>query len=349
MASTPSDLAEFRLLRALRAGQPGAFPSLWNAQAGASWSVFRALCDTDAEAIGWMASFRLDLSERAVTFAPAEALAPQMGRALLDHVGEAFADDSPMPHVPLAPDESGLRRLPRRTRLHYLVDLFFDHTVADENVREAYRLLEPSQDTDARLLVHAALMRNPPAQALILPPGVDLPAPPPSAARRGVLLIGATGALLLALLPLIIVLLGDPGARHPGRLHGDTLAAAEGVILDGDPVMLGVRLSRNGAPGILTEVPDLAAQGLTLLGARVQAGVVVLLYRSAEAEWTLQHFEGNYTVDGAVVAESGDLRAYEVGGAIAVRWPGAGSTWVLVGRVEPAQAIEAAAGIVARP
>lgn len=349
MASTPADLAEFRLLRALRAGQPGAFPSLWNAQAGACWSVFRALCETDAEAIGWMASFRLDLSEKAAAFAPAESLAPQMGRALLEHVGDAFTDDWAMPHEPLPPDEQGLRRLPRRTRLHYLVDLFFDHTVADANVREAYRLLEPSQDTDARLLVHAALMRSPPAQALILPPGVDLAPAPPSAARRGVLLIAAAGALLLALLPLVIVLVGDPSARHPARLHADAFAAAEGVVLDGDPVMLGVRLSRNGVPGILTEVPDLAALGLTLLGARFQAGVVVLLYRSTDAEWTLQHFEGSYSLDGAPVAESGELRAHDVEGTTAVRWPGAGSTWVLVGRVEPSRAIEVAAGIVARP
>ena len=48
--AAPHDLAEFRLLRVLRSGFGGAaFLQLWNAQAGAMWSVFRAMVDRDAD------------------------------------------------------------------------------------------------------------------------------------------------------------------------------------------------------------------------------------------------------------------------------------------------------------
>lgn len=173
MAAPPLDLAEFRLLQALRASPAGpVFTQLWNAQAGAAWSVFRALVDGDDQAIGWMASFRLDLAERAASFRVDEGVAPQVGRALYGHAHPAFLAPGLLPTAALSPDEIGIRALPPSARLAYLVDLFFDWTPPDPAVAGAYRLLEPAGDTNARLLVHTALLRNPPAEALILPPGV---------------------------------------------------------------------------------------------------------------------------------------------------------------------------------
>ncbi len=200
MAVLPLDLAEFRLLQALRASPAGpAFTQLWNAQAGAGWSVFRALVDRDEDAIGWMASFRLELGERAPSFRVDEGVAPQVGRALYEHALPAFPGPGVLPTDALTPDESGVRELPASARLAYLVDLFFDWTPPNPAVRDAYRLLEPAGDTNARLLVHSALLRNPPAEALILPPGV---APsvyrPPTGFRA--LWPWLLGALLAALL-----------------------------------------------------------------------------------------------------------------------------------------------------
>ncbi len=172
MAPPPLDLAEFRLLQALRADPAGpAFTQLWNAQAGAGWSVFRALVDRDDDAIGWMATFRLDLAERAQGLRVDEGVAPQVGRALYEHALPAFSGPGVLPTDTLTPDEAGIRALPTSARLAYLVDLFFDWTPPDPAVVAVYRLLEPAEDTNARLLVHTALLRNPPAEALMLPPG----------------------------------------------------------------------------------------------------------------------------------------------------------------------------------
>lgn len=347
MPSTPADLAEFRLLRALRAGQPGAFPSVWNAQAGPCWSVFRALTESDGEALGWMASFRLDLSERAVQFNAGEALAPQMGRALVEHVGDVFDDDEPLPTEPLTPDEAGLRCLPLGTRMLYLVDLFFDWSPPDPRVRAAYRLLEPAQDTDARLLVHAALMKSPPAAALILPPGAEDEAPPVSPARRGVFLIAAVGALALAVLPLALALVGTPIARDAAHLHAEALGAGEGIVLEGDTVRLQVRLARLHVSALLTECPDLSSLGLSLLGARVIDDAVVLIYRSGNDEWTLQHLDGDVLPRGTELSRAGDLIARRAGEGAAVGWRGSGTTWVLVSNVDASRVLTIASGIIA--
>lgn len=197
------DLAEFRLLRALREqGGEGPFTQLWNAQAGHLWSVLRGVFGRDEEALGWMASFRVDLAQRAASFRLEEPLAPQVGAALYAHVCEALPEGGMLPWGPLPPTPASLAELPQRTRLGYLVDLFFDWTPPDPSVRVAYGLLEPAADTNARLVVYAACLRSPPVAALIFPPG--LPPGPARSPGRGRLLL--VFGLLVAMIATFLAL-----------------------------------------------------------------------------------------------------------------------------------------------
>ncbi len=198
----PLDLAEFRLVRALRAREgEGPFTQLWNAQAGHLWSVVRGVVRSDAEALGWLASFRIDLAEEAASFNLEEALGAQVGRALYRHLRDGLPPGSQLPASRLPPTPEGVAVLPPRVRLGYLVDIFFDWTPPDPAVRTAYRLLEPAADTNARLVVYAACLRSPPVEALIFPPGLPPRPPAPPAKRRISLLIAAAGgALILAVL-----------------------------------------------------------------------------------------------------------------------------------------------------
>ena len=323
------DLAEFRLLRALRSGTGAAFTQLWNAQAGAAWSVFRALVDADSEALGWMGSFRVDLQERTASFRADEGVAPQVGRALYEHALASFSDTGPLPTHTLSQDELGVRQLPACTRLGYLVDLFFDWTPPDPTVRAAYRLLEPSADTDARLLVHTALLRNPPGDALILPPGVTLPPErPPAPPRLRLALAG--GAALLAILGFA----GWSAWRPPDpvRLHDDALSASGGVLVEGNPLRLAARLQEAGAPPPLAECPLLSRESLRLVGGRYDAGVVVCLYFGLGADWTLQHRSGG-ALPGADAAE-GRSEGGDDGVAFA-GWRDPTGVWTLAARVNP--------------
>lgn len=337
MAAT-LDLAEFRLLRAAKSGGGAAFTQLWNAQAGAAWSVFRAMVERDDDAVGWMASFRLELAERAAAFRVEEGLGPQVGRALWEHARPSFAAAGPLPEGPLTSDEAGLRRLPAATRLAYLVDLFFDWTPPDPTVRQAYRLLEPAEDTDARLLIHAALLRNPPAEALILPPGVR----PPASARRTVRRRSAwVVGLLLGLILGAAWWLQPP---DPARLHQAALSASGGVLVEAAPDALADRLEAAGVAPDLAEVPDLSRRGLELVGGRVAGGVVVLLYQGRGCEWTLQHREG------AIVAGQRQLGGEYVGGGDDVSWVGwrdAAGSWVLAARAPPAVVLGTARDLIA--
>jgi hypothetical protein len=337
----PADLAEFRLARALRTGGPGAFVQLWNGQAGATWSVFSACCAHEAEALGWMHSFRLDLGERVAQFQADQPLRPQVGKALLEHVADAFDDGASLPEGPLSPDEAGVRRLPRATRLQYLVDLFFDHTAAGDPLREAYRLLEPAADTDARLVVHEALMKNPPAAALVLPPGaLERPGPGPTGHRRALVVIVGVAAAAISLLPLARDLFGP--SDDPARLYATTMGASGEFLVDGDPVGLQARLARAGLPALLLEVPDLSAADLVLVGARLLPGRVVLLYRGDGVDWTLAHYEGAAPRRGDLVVADGPFEVRRAGEVSAVRWDGVGTGWVLVGPVEPGAALDVA-------
>lgn len=336
MAPASVDLSEFRLLRALRAGQPGAWPSLWNAFAGDIWSVFRALVDTDAEALGWMASLRVDLAEEAQHFSASESLAPQVGRVLLAHAEAAFSGEGPLPEGPLTPDERGVRALPPRVRLRYLVDLFFDYTVADPGVRRAYALLEPSQDTDARMLVHAALLRAAPAGALVLPPG----ATPPRRSWWRWFVPGVVAGTLL-----VVACAWVPHDWDPLSAHTAAFDAVGAVIVESDPAALVQHLNRNGVPAVLQAVPDLSPWGLSLLGARAGTGAVVLLYRSTEGDWSLQHVEAGSLPDAEPAARREGVDGWEMDGRAVAGWRDNGNVWLLVAQVPLERALDVASGL----
>ncbi len=328
MALALLDLAEFRLLRALRAGTGAAFIQLWNAHAGAVWTVFRALVDHDREALGWMASFRLDLQGRTTQFRADEGVSQQVGHALYDHACASFSEVAPLPEGPQPPDETGVRHLPPSARLGYLVDLFFDWTPPDDTIVAAYRLLEPAADTDARLVVHTALLRNPPAEAFILPPG-GLPSSdlPPRWHRTG-LILGIAGGIMLAG---VVASVWRTAPPDPGWLHREALSASGGVMVDSDAGRLARRLDAAGVPSSLVECPPLTGAALKLIGARYEGEVVVLLYRGLSTDWTLQH------------RAYGDLPGEDAGNGLSTgmiaelahgSWRDEGGVWTLVARVD---------------
>lgn len=353
-----ADLASFRLVRALRAGQPGAFPSLWNAQAGSVWSVVRAMVATDAVALGWMTSFRVELGELVVGFDPEIPLAEQVGLALHAHLAPAFRRDAPLPEGPLAPDDAGLRALPERARLLYLLALYFD--LADDDlarraggdapalVRAVAHRLEPAEDTDAHQVAHAALLRNPPATALILPPGADTPPP-----RRpwgwwiaGALLVAAIAGGFAARAMLTRTSWSELTALHVSTLAGPNL------MLQGDPGRLSAQLSAAGLPSDLLSVPELTSAGLTLLGGRALPGAVpgvVLVYSAGTELWTLQHHERPRPEGGDVVASAGEgaaeLDAVSAGGVVVVAWTEGDTLWLLGSGATPAEILQKAEDI----
>lgn len=357
--AAPADLAEFRLLRALRAGQPGAFPSLWNAQIGSVWSVVRAMTASDAEALGWVTTFRVDLAERVASFDTELPLARSVGLALYRHVRGAFPATEPLPEGPLPATEAGLRSLPPGARLPYLVHLFFDVDeaelcrAAEADVRPVLRAvarrMEPGEDTDARLATHAELMRTPPAEALFLPPGNE---PPP---RRPPVFGWAAAAflvLVVATTPAIWGLVVRTDWSDLGALHAETLAA-DALTLGGSPEALVRALFAEGVSSRLAEAPDLSSLGLTLVGARrvsTPEPAVVLVYSGDQRLWTLQHHLRGEPPGGEVVATratgSGTLRARRVTDAVVVGWtePG-GSLWVLGAAAPAGRVLDVAAGI----
>ncbi len=365
--TAPADLAEFRLVRALQTGQPGAFPTLWNAQAGAVWSVIRALCATDAEAIGWATTFRVELAERASSLGTGEPVAAQVGLLLYTHLRAGFPGTAALPDGPLPATEAGARQLPEAARLVYLVDLFFDVPMASlerlagkgtrATLDAVHRLMEPADDTDARLYVHAALMRPAPAAALILPPGAE---PPPPRSRWWIW--GIVGAVVLgvASTPWIRAWLERPDLARLGTLHQEALLDAP--LRGSDPRELGLELTRRNVPWQLAEVPDLSPFGLTLLGARVVPGTeggTVLIYQAGPRLWTLQHWLSPPTLDGPVIATlpaaSGLLEARRAApegaadggsgrpGAVVVAWEEVGATWVLAADAPPDTVLDLAA------
>ena len=351
--SAPADLAEFRLLRALRAGQPGAFPTLWNAQAGATWSVVRALAADDREALGWMASFRLDLAEQASSLDAREPVAAQVGKVLFRHLSTQFSVRTPLPQGPLTPTEAGVRAIPAGARLLYLVDLFFDAHAEDAGGREdrevvnhVRRLLEPSADTDARLLVYASLLRNPPADALILPPGEEAP---PQKPRWWTWIVGG-GIFLLASGAMLWGWFSLDDWADVGALH--EAAQRDPTIREGDPVRLGIELARRDVPSALAEAPDLSALDLTLLGAWLRGGVrpvVALVYSGQGAMWTLQHHQSLSTADGPLRGTRdtpyGLLEARASGSVVVVSWSEASSTWALASDAPPDRVLDVAAQV----
>jgi hypothetical protein len=353
-----ADLSEYRLVRALRAGQPGAFPSLWNAHVGSIWSVVRALVGSDAEALGWVTTFRVDLASRVAAFDPELSLPAQVGAALHAHLAAAFPTVAPLPEGPLAPTEDGLRAVPVGARLLYLLDLFFDVPEdvlvrgADPEARPVLhavmRLLEPSGDTDARLFTHATLLRTPPLGALFLPPGNEPPAARP---RWAWFAVGFTLVLVLASSGWVRELLFPTSWAQLAALHAATLGARE-LLLETDPDLLAPRLTATDLPSRLADVPDLEKAGLELMGGRVvhePDAAVVLVYRSGSAFWTLQHHLRPLPEGGTVVAHletpTGGLDAREGGDAAVVGWVEGDALWVLASAAPPEVVLSTAAAI----
>lgn len=376
MTPGPADLAEFRLVQALRAGRPGAFPTLWNAQAGAIWSVVRALCETDAEAVGWATTFRVELGERAGEFGAGEPVAAQVGVALYQHLKEGFARTAPLPEAPVPATEEGVRRVPEAARLLYLVDLFFDVPVealerhagkgARRTLEAVHALIDPSapvaepnatwgpdQEEDARLYVHAALMKSAPVDVLLLPPGA---APEPPRPKWWLLVVALALVVGLASLPSVLAWFDRPDLAELGTRHA--VALEDAPLRGSDPVAMGIELARRGLPALLTEVPDLSAADLTLLGARVLDGPepsIVLTYHGDTSLWTLQHLKVAPELDGVPAASrdtpQGRLDAYPAWpgttgvATMLVPWKEGGTTWVLSADAPPDTVLERAARI----
>lgn len=355
--TAPADLAEFRLVRALQTSQPGAFPTLWNAQAGAIWSVIRALCATDIEAIGWATTFRVELADRASSLGTDAPVAAQIGLLLYSHLRSGFPRTAPLPEQPVPPTEAGARQIPEEARLLYLVDLFFDvpfpalERTAGKQARATldavHRLIEPMDteenfDGDGRLLVHASLMRPAPAAALILPPGAE---PPPPRSRWWIWGVVGVAVVGFASTPWIRAWQDRPDLARLAALHREALSDAP--LRGSEPRELGQELTRREVPWQLAEVPDLSPFGMTLLGARIvpgSAGGTVLIYQGGAHLWTLQHWSSPPTLDGPVVATletaSGTLEARRAaapadGDAVVVAWVEVGATWVLVADAPP--------------
>ena len=324
-----ADLSEYRLVRALRAGQPGAFPSLWTAQVGSIWSVVRALVDSDAEALGWVTTFRVDLGGRVGSFDPEVSVARQVGLALHEHLRGHFSALEPMPTGPLPRRETGLRQLPPGARLSYLLDLFFDlpaDTLAGR--------FDGGDDPDARLFTHAALMRTPPLGALFLPPGMEVPPPRP---RWGWFAAGFT---------LILVVTSSAWVRNSffpttwaqlAALHATTFGAGD-LLLESSPALLAPRLTATDLPAQLADVPDLTVAGLDLIGGRVvhePDPALVLVYRAGSAFWTLQHHRRPMPEGGTILLRRGELAARDGGDAVVVGWEEGDALWVLAAAAPP--------------
>lgn len=352
-----ADLAEYRILRALRGEQPGAFPSLWNGQAGAIWSVVRAVCSSDTEAVGWMTSFRVELGERAAAFVVDRPLGAQVGEALYAHLVPQFADFSPPPVGPLTPDADGVGRIPSGLRLAWLVALYFDvdaealpgmDPARVAGLREVARRLEPDETTDAHLLVHTALLRTPPVAVLILPPGSE-PATPPS--RSGWYALG--GALLIALLTSNAVL--DHVVR-PLWLRwrpAPVVTAGDEPLMQGDPAEIARALAARGVASPLAEVPRLDSLGLHVVGARAwwapdpTARLLYLWAGERPGVWTLEHRFGGALAEGDVLARSddGSLEARATALGVTVVWAERDTRWALSADAPPLEVIRMAAAV----
>jgi hypothetical protein len=282
MSAAIADLGAVRLIRAVRARRAGAFAALWVDQAPAVWSVLRLLCPDERAALGWMASFRMDLAELAVAFVATDPLGPQVGAALRDHLGDALPQHGP-PGTSEA--ELAVLALPPTARLAWLLDLFFDLAAPGPEAAAVRARLDPLDQTGARIRSRVLLGRDPPAEAVDVAPGVVVVPPPRWISVLRALTIAA--ALAAVGVPVAGWWLGRP--TPSSALHAESLSGA--FTLDSDPAALSLALSRRGVRSQLTECPDLSVAGLGLVGARVvDDGAVVFVHRDAAGNtWTLAH------------------------------------------------------------
>lgn len=312
MAMT-ADLEAYRTLRALREGRPGVWPSLWNTQAPAVWSILRELYG-ESEALGWLSSFRFELAQRIERFEPLQPLSSQIGLALVQHLKPPFRA-RPIGNLP--PEAYSL----------LLVDLFFDIQELlgeddQERLRAAWRFLGTEAEADA---LRARVQRRPPDAALLLPPGAE---PPPPRPRWHLW----TGGLTL----LVIVLTWAPwGFGWPviERQHRQVLAG-EGLTLVGAPAVVGQQLAGEHVPSLLLEVPELERCNLSFMGAGVADNAVMLRYQDAAQVWTLQHVARTWPT-GDRMLDDGALTA----------WTSEGTLWVL-GAAVPADVVAARAACI---
>ena len=310
MNAAVADLGAVRLIRAVRARQAGAFAALWVEQAPAVWSVLRLLCPDERAALGWMASFRMDLAEVATTFVATDPLGPQVGAALRDHLGDALPAVGPSG---TAEAEFAALALPPAARLAWLLDLFFDLAAAGPEAAAVRAKLDPLDQTGARIRARVLLGREPPAEALdVAPGGVVVPPPRWIAVLRALTIAAALAAIGV---PVASWWLSRPVASS--ALHAEALAGT--FTLESDPAALSLALSRRGVRSQLTECPDLAVAGLSLVGASVVGDqAVVFVHRDgAGATWTLAHSLAEVTPEAGSVV-----------------WTENGTWWSLTGAAE---------------
>ena len=351
--SAPADLAAFRTVRALRTSQPGAYAALWNAHAGPLWSVVRCACASDAEAVGWMLSLRVDLADRVTTFEPHVGIGPQLGLALLQHVaGDLLlhCDGIVLPAPFAESPREAVNSLPRPARLLYATDVYFDvdpddvgrvtHVAAGALLERARALIDPldaAARDEHRGALAAALYRAPPPEALFLPPGAT---PPP----RGRWIARAVAVAIVALAVGAAVLLPRGSAPRWESIAGaHTLVTTQPTWVQGDAEALARTLARARVEGPLVTAPDLSGVGLVLLGATSAAeGSRVSFVYTAEdgSAYSLHHLAVAPAANGRVVATSPvadglEARAFGNGDLAGVSWAAHGTTWILVGDAPP--------------
>lgn len=334
MAQGTLDLSTFRRMRAVREHGGAGFAELWNDHVADIWSVVRALCRKDREAIGWCSSFRVFMEAHLNDLDPVSPLPPQIGTQLYRHICGHFVDRQPMPS-PLPEGPAGIAMLPLAIRLAYLIELFFD--VPEDiyppeilpRLQQARRALEPVNSTDLRIELQQSLHLAPPPAVQILPPGQE---PPP--ARRwglialivGCMLMGGLGGLFYARRQST----EDWDWHEAATIHTRALSHPETLIPSTDPAQLSQTLASRGLSRSLSRVPDLSAAGLSLFGGALLPGSsasVVLRYQKDDQIWSLQHHlrpepDSN-------ISQQDTFRAWSEGQTAVVGWRDGADLWIL--------------------
>ncbi len=352
-----TDLSAWRQVKAAREGGEGGFAGLWNAHAPAIWSVIRPLCRKEEEAIGWCSSLRLVLSADVNRLDPSMPLLPQIGVRLFQHLAPAFRGPGEVPSGPLPPTPEGVARLPSLLRLAWLAELFFDlpEPVFEAEpdlmprLRAARQALEPPLATAQREALRLTLLRVPPPQILVLPPGTQLPKNP--GIRWYVFVI--VGFLLIAVLgtPLAGAVRDRWARKDAARVHAGLLQAGArppGFLPDSAERPLAQVLRERGAAAALQEVPDLGAAGLTLEGGLLRPeGAALLFYRDGDGvQWIVQH---HIRPDPGVAPErllgtaDGPMRAWSAEGVTAAGWRDGSGLWIVGAATGEADVLSVAA------
>ena len=337
-----TDLSAWRQVKAAREGGEGGFAGLWNAHAPAIWSVIRPLCRKEEEAVGWCSSLRLVLSADVNRLDPSMPLLPQIGVRLFQHLAPAFRGPGEVPLEPLPPTPEGVAQLPSLLRLAWLAELFFDlpEPVFEAEpdlmprLRAARRVLEPPLATAQRAALRLTLLRVPPPQILVLPPGTQLPK-----------VRGSRWYLWILFGFLLVLALGTPLAgavrdrwvrKDAARVHAGLLQAGArppGFLPDSAERPLTQVLRERGVEAALQEVPDLRIAGLSLEGGLIAPGAVLLFYRDGDGvQWIVQHHiqpHPGVAPDRLLGTGDGPMKAWSAEGVTAVGWRDGGGLWIV--------------------